>query len=165
MIVVLEGPDGSGKTTLARALQEKYGLDYRHEGPPPPEEDVLRRYMKILYDAMMLNVVSRGIVLDRFALGERVYGPVVRGSDALGPEGWDLMQGYLRHAGAKQVLCLPSYESCRAAWSSGREEMFKDESVLRQTYDSYVKFKKGMHVFNYDRASCMEKLAEFLESD
>jgi MoxR-like ATPase len=67
MIVILEGPDGAGKTTLAEQLAKKYGLVYKHEGPPPPKVNVLEYYGQLLDEARGKNVV-----FDRLALGERV---------------------------------------------------------------------------------------------
>ena len=44
MLIVIEGCDGVGKTSLARDLCERTGAEYRHLGPPqahPLEEYVL----------------------------------------------------------------------------------------------------------------------------
>ena len=39
-VVVLEGPDGGGKTALANELV-RHGYTYHHEGPPPKNVDPL----------------------------------------------------------------------------------------------------------------------------
>ena len=71
--LVIEGPDGAGKTTLAQALCAS-GYAYRHEGPPPPTVPALRYY------AGILARLEQPTLLDRFHLGELVYGPIVRES-------------------------------------------------------------------------------------
>lgn len=137
MIFVLEGVDGSGKTTLAKQLvtqlTERYGsCVYHHEGPPPLDVDILEHYGTLLE-----CLRTEPAVIDRFALGERVYGPVLRGVDRLGPEGWRLMRRLYAAAGVRHVLCLPLYDVCHANWSSGRPEHFAAEGAFRQTYERF----------------------------
>lgn len=137
MIVVLEGPDGSGKTTLARRLAAKHDLEYVHVGPPTPEQladddSLLRHYARLVETRR-----TRNVVFDRLALGERVYGPIFRGRDGLGPHGWRVFRRLLSGVRAIQVLCLPRFEACKGAWSSGREEMLKREDQFAASYWSY----------------------------
>jgi len=136
-LVVIEGPDGGGKSTFARTLQERFGFGYRHEGPPPEDQDPLLYYQARLFDAMLEALSTRGVVLDRFALGERVYGPVLRGADNLGDDGWNIVDRCLQAVGAVQVVCLPEYGVCRAAWAARNEargELVTDEAVFRKTW-------------------------------
>jgi hypothetical protein len=134
-IVVLEGPDGSGKTTLARALEADLGYVVRHEGPPPADlEDVFEYYAGKLTLAAF-EAMSTGVVLDRFALGERVYGPLLRGRDRLGDSGWAAMHSCLDACGAFRVLCLPPYHRALETWQSrqleGREFITSEETFFR----------------------------------
>lgn len=76
MIVILEGPDGSGKTTAAQhAVQAGYAVV--HHGPPKPDEDVFRTYLEALLTC------PPNTVFDRLFHGERVYGPLLRGESQL----------------------------------------------------------------------------------
>lgn len=151
MIIILEGCDGSGKTTLAKHLVEKYGLEYRHEGPPPPDVHPLQYYGAILDAARGKNVV-----FDRFALGERVYGPVLRGGTRLGKPEWRVFERLMRAVGAVQIICVVPYEVAHQNWSSGRPELFHDEEKFKQTYDMFEAFAKvGMwrNMWRYDYTS------------
>jgi hypothetical protein len=133
VIIILEGPDGSGKTTLARQLCKEHHLLYRHEGPPPAGIDPLYHYGRILDAAR-----DTGGVFDRFALGERVYGPILRGRDGLGPSGWRVFRRLLWASGAHTILCLPDYATCYANWSDGsRRELIPEEDRFRATYDAW----------------------------
>jgi len=73
---VLEGPDGAGKTTLAHQLCNTYELGLRHFGPPvkPPLEEYLH---------WLIDSPTHNLVIDRFHLGESVYGPMWRGTEPL----------------------------------------------------------------------------------
>lgn len=154
MIIILEGVDGSGKTTLARQIQAKFqNVEYHHEGVPPKDVHILEHL-----GAVLDRYRGKNVVIDRFALGERVYGPVVRGFDQLGDEGWKLIKRLISATGAMEVLCLPSYEVCHRSWSSGREEMFKKEEQFKLFYSRYVALKANQYIYDYTDPLQLEHL-------
>ena len=63
MNIVIEGCDGTGKSTIAKHLCERFGLHYWHESQPRTFEE---------YRQMLL---SGGVVFDRFCFGQFVYNP------------------------------------------------------------------------------------------
>lgn len=73
---VLEGPDGAGKTTLASRLVEALP-DYRIEHFGPPIQAPLEEYLHWL---VAQDAQGHRMVIDRFHLGESVYGPLFRGT-------------------------------------------------------------------------------------
>ena len=113
-LVIIEGPDGSGKTTLAQAIAERHGYVYQHEGPPPPGEDLMLYYLRKLIVAhdLVVGKAARGVVFDRFAVGERVYGPLFRNKDGLGPSGGAVFGAVAARIGAVQIACLPPIVTC-----------------------------------------------------
>lgn len=140
MIIILEGPDGAGKTTLADQLCTRYDLRYHHEGPPPSGIDALEYYGHILEgERELIAGGAKGIVFDRLALGERVYGPIYREHDRLGENGWRVFQRLINAANAVQVMCLPPYQTCYESWSSGRNEMIARSKVdvFHRTYNRF----------------------------
>lgn len=146
MIVILEGPDGSGKTVLASQLVERYKLKYRHEGPPPPDVSLLDYYGGLLEDARGTNVV-----FDRLALGELVYGPILRGKDRLGADGYRLIMKLISAVGAQTIVCLPPMKTCEENWSKRlSSELFKDASKFRETYRMYVQLFTTFDEWTYD---------------
>lgn len=152
MIVIVEGPDGAGKTHLAMTLERQHHFLYRHEGPPPAGVDVLEHYLSILHHYRGAN-----IVFDRFALGERVYGPVLRDHDGLGDVGWAIFRAQLQKVDAKTVLCLPSYDVCFSSWASGRTELFHEVNVFNETYRRWTALAASPatnaidHIYDYTR--------------
>lgn len=71
-VVVLEGCDGTGKTTLADALAATHGHSVVHSGRTPDGHDLARRYREII-------ATPGKIVLDRCFISELVYGPLYHG--------------------------------------------------------------------------------------
>lgn len=64
MNIVIEGCDGTGKSTLAKFLAETFGLYYWHESAP-------RSFAE--YEQMLK---SGGVVFDRFCFGQFVYNDI-----------------------------------------------------------------------------------------
>ena len=61
MNIVIEGCDGTGKSTLAKFLAERFGLYYWHESAPRS------------FDEYCQMLKSGGVVFDRFCFGQFVY--------------------------------------------------------------------------------------------
>jgi len=114
VLIVLEGVDNGGKSTLAAALTREFGSDRTlvwRQGPPPPDEDLVERYERPLLEP---NVVQRCLsssvltVLDRWETGELVYGPLLRGGSRLSPGQALHVDLVLRSLGAVRVLVQPT---------------------------------------------------------
>ncbi len=121
MLIVLEGPDGGGKTSLADALDHRWRgsaagtrrlVTHRVKTGPPTSLDVcpFTEYETAL-DAEPLGAYlrsDRALVLgDRWHAGEMVYGPLLRGHSRLTPAGMLHVELTLTGAGAVKVMCLP----------------------------------------------------------
>lgn len=78
-VVVLEGCDGAGKTTIAQHLEHHFGYTIVHSPPTPADVDLVTRYTSL--------VTAPGrIVLDRSFVSELVYGPILRGRSRISLE-------------------------------------------------------------------------------
>ena len=74
MIIILEGPDGSGKTTLAQQLSRQTGYAIEHRSKPETPEEKAR----MIGEYLQLAKSSRNVILDRCWYSEMVYGKVMR---------------------------------------------------------------------------------------
>ena len=74
MVIIIEGPDGAGKTMLAEQLsrQTKYTIEHRSK-PNTPEEKA-----RMMGEYLQLVKSSKNIILDRCWYSEMVYGKVMR---------------------------------------------------------------------------------------
>lgn len=143
-IIVIEGVDGSGKTTLARQL-EREGYRYRHHGKPAPGEDLFQTYTYAILRA-------RGkTVFDRLHLGETVYGPVVRGVSQLQAYDVALLDRLITARGGITIICSPPYAVSRGNWQVRLEgEMLQDLSSYTAVYGKYVKHADNPYYGLYD---------------
>ncbi|MCH9665571.1 MAG: hypothetical protein K0U41_06940 [Gammaproteobacteria bacterium] len=76
MLILLEGPDRTGKTTLAKHLAEVFSLNYIHCSKPKTD-DPFKEYIGLL------DSIKEPTVLDRGHLGEYVYSKLWRGGQSL----------------------------------------------------------------------------------
>ena len=138
-IILIEGADASGKTTLARHLVETYGARRMHgriwSNMWRWHVGMLRRAVRLADDGL--------VVLDRHWLSELVYGQVYRG----GPS-YDLgarcVDRVLQRAGAVTVLCAPADQEAQLAVHAKRAarggEGFAD---VREVVALYADLRAG----------------------
>jgi hypothetical protein len=137
-VVVLEGPDGGGKTTLARAICERTGARYVHHGPYPGvgARALPRFYLDAIAPAL---VGDADIVVDRSWLSELAYGPVYRGRSRIDALDLRMLDRVLARCRTTVVRCLPPVEACLAAFRARSEtEYLPTEGLVRKVYDRYV---------------------------
>jgi GTPase SAR1 family protein len=138
MHIVIEGPDCSGKTTLANQLCEMLSFEYRHEGPP----------------------LSEPTIIDRFALGERVYGPILRGKDRLGEEGLLKVQQVMLKLNVFQIICLPPNN---ALWKAFIDSSVKGNELLgpvqyEASIDAWTQHCRNTYLYDYTAPTALEQL-------
>jgi thymidylate kinase len=95
MFIVIEGCDKSGKSTLANAISEKFGCKIVHFGKP-------KKHPATEYAEYALSN-NDNLVLDRFYLGELVYGPLLRGKCGINPLEFATLERILRK---KQAILI-----------------------------------------------------------
>jgi thymidylate kinase len=78
MIIILEGPDGSGKTTLANKIKDQTGfmLLHRSHQTDSNAESLFDEYAQVIK-------AGKNCIMDRGWYSEMVYGPVMRGGSAI----------------------------------------------------------------------------------
>lgn len=134
MIVVLEGPDCAGKTTLAEALTANYGT-VRANGKPPEDESLFEHYAGQV--ALAAKVPSELTVFDRLHVGELIYGPLFRGRSALSTEEICLIEDQLDKAGAVKIRVDCSDGALLDRYHSRGDDLIKSPEILLSNAAKY----------------------------
>lgn len=137
--VILEGPDGSGKTTLADRLRDK-GYKKIHFGVPTRDQLRTELNMFNFYFNGIRAEVKNGysLVVDRCHLSEPIYGPIMRGGTKMTPRVEALLERYLEAIDAQIVICLPSYRTCFNNWVARKGQEYVDSvGNFRKIYEAY----------------------------
>ena len=133
MLIIIEGVDCTGKSTLANALAERARADgdnvrLIHMGPP--------KHVPIVEYELTLSGYKPGagetIICDRWHLGADVYGPLKRLDDGLdGAVRWHI-EAFLKSRGALLVHAQPTSTEEHLALMRERGEDYinEDEAVL-----------------------------------
>lgn len=154
-MIVVEGPDGSGKTTLIKAL----GYTSRHlkslrgslggttkEGWAAPCETTLMAYRRMVAGARRAETRPvqeppgpEQIAFDRFHLSEHVYGPLLRGRQDVSEDTLITVGRMLHEQKVPLILCLPSFEETLInVQEQGRERpSYQTEEFLAQAYEGF----------------------------
>ena len=108
MLIILEGTDLAGKTTLATRLQTYLAVKYPrhtvtllHRGPPAPGTHPLDEYVQPLLDYVPGG--NEHVICDRWHWGEYVYPEVKRRRTKMTPGIFDYVEMFLKMRGAVTV--------------------------------------------------------------
>jgi GTPase SAR1 family protein len=129
-IILLEGCDGAGKTTLAERLVEYTRgrgntAELIHRGVP--ERHPLEEYE---YDLEQLDPAANHLlVMDRWHLGQLVYGGLYRDENLLGLGGAWHVDALLKRYGALQFIVAPPLGEIRRRLGVRGEDYLKAEHV------------------------------------
>jgi hypothetical protein len=106
MIIILEGCDGVGKTTLAAEIHRRLPFAWQlHQGPPQGDDP-----FSIYEEGLLAYDGTTPIICDRWHLGEMIYGPMYRGGSIVDDIARWHIEAFLQAKGATQiVLTLPDH--------------------------------------------------------
>lgn len=154
-LVVLEGCDGTGKTTLGRELALALNWRYVH---CPSFNNVRGSGASLarFFAEAMLPVtlgLAPGLIMDRCWLSDPIYGAAYRGGlDRVGIDR-RLLERIALRTHPFVVHCHTDWEAVRASFHARREaELLDDEAQLRAVYDAYARpLATELAVVKYDR--------------
>ena len=136
-LIVLDGPDGAGKTTLAKRLCERYQGKYFH---------LTYRWKKSMFEyhtAALHHALSLAdkqlVIIDRLWMSEVIYATVYRGGSQW-PHMGRMMDRVIRKHAGMYVLCfdesMKSHQDRFMKLKESREEMYSDTSDVWALYYS-----------------------------
>ena len=152
-LTIVEGPDGSGKSTFARAYAVKTQAHYVHFGPLlKMSQQLPRMYVEAMRPALM---GWTDVVFDRSWLSESPYGTVYRGGDdRVGPIAQRMLERLAMRCETVVIKCLPPWETVKKNFLSRRSDEYLDDTrQLKEVYTLYQKQKTALPVYHYDYTS------------
>jgi hypothetical protein len=106
-VIVIEGPDGSGKTTLCKMLLDKGLVEKVLPSPRIAAKGNVER-MKFETDRYIrLHGENQKLAVDRLLFSEMAYGPVLRGRSAFSRAEYLTKLLELCLNGSMVIFCLP----------------------------------------------------------
>lgn len=151
-MIVLEGPDNSGKSTLAKVLSEEFGLPVYHAGGPPASVKEMNKRVDFI-----LNNHSK-FIFDRIPLiSEPVY-CILRGGNNMFAESEELYSA-LREIKPIIIYCRPPLSVLMA--EDNREAKSHDNPKhLKKVGDN-----KLLLIDRYDQVMNSEMVPNYLMYD
>ena len=140
MILIIEGADGSGKTTLANTLRMITGYPVIHN---KYEKDKMDQ-MKGEYLQMIRN--NKNLILDRCWYSELCYGPVMRGGSTFDfYDMYELEEAILANGGGLIIYATGPESALWSACQRRGEDFVTSRDDFKQIYMHYKKLMSIPH--------------------
>lgn len=164
-MIIIEGPDGAGKTSLGQMLQAMSVVDKvlpspRLAGKGDPER------MKYETDRYIrLHGNNNRIAVDRLLFSEMAYGPVLRGKSAFTTGEYLHKLLDIKNSLSFVVFCLPKQLIYKADESP---VVIEKMPLIRPRYEKMLDDMKQMsprvYRYEWDKPNAFQQLTTFLES-
>ena len=153
-VILVEGPDGGGKTHTAQNVFKKYV--YQHNGPPPGVQ------LSDLFWWQLEGLLPRDTdknrnnwVVDRNWPSEQIYHRFAGRAHVFHPMAQRMFERYMWANRGLVVMCLPPYGVAYDFWRERAEagkELITDERDFATMYDFYKTWKlsTSLSVIDYD---------------
>jgi thymidylate kinase len=147
-LIIVDGCDGTGKTTLAKAICERFNGIYMHNTYRWPTKMPLY-HTAALHRALKL-AKTRLVVIDRLWMSEAIYAEVYRGGSSWPHMGRMIDRIVRKHAGLYILTLSPEGHKERFdKLKTEREEMYDNVEAVRIRYDELFHGGFAMHDRDY----------------
>lgn len=144
-MIILEGPDGAGKSTLAAEFQKLGHLIVPFGVPPVKAQENEESIFQFFFQPLMK--APPGVIFDRLHLSDRIYAPLMRGHTPMTMRAEHLIERYIEARDGQIVICLPPRRIAFSNWLARKgKEYVKDAKIFHKVYDAYARL-----LFNQNR--------------
>lgn len=181
MIIVLEGPDLAGKSTLANEMSTFFALrdstirKVEHVKRGPLKRDPMDEYLVPLAEMTSTHPAEVLWVLDRWHVGERIYGPMLRGESKLTAAQNAYVELVLSTMCAVKVHVTASVDTLRTryaergddlvTWDQVRNAWLRYHDILGYERRDYITLTTDAHeAYTMNLMMIENKLRESLEA-
>lgn len=138
-IVVLEGTDCSGKTTLAKEIQEQFGGSIIHHTWTPELEKNYDKYMFNSFTEIIGRSKHELVIVDRAWISEYLYAKIYRDGTKW-PNIQAMISSTLNNLNALNIYCrVKDYEAHSKRFEESKEkgeELYDDVEKITKTYNT-----------------------------
>jgi len=154
-VIIIDGPDACGKTTLGRRICEMFDGRYIHL---TLRKKMLEHQVVSLYMALKWSE-EHPVVIDRHWISEQIYGGVYRGGTNIRREAAVMDRLITDHFGFLYVIAIlrDPIEMARAHADSSiaRDEMYESDSRIVEVARGYYDLWHGTKYCRYGIGHCV----------
>lgn len=152
-MIIVEGPDGAGKSTLIQDLREEFGLPIGTRGT----DDRDRLFEVTVPDTMrairveLMGPAQPAIIWDRLYFSDLIYAPVQGREVAFSRTERHIVEWFLKAAHIPVVFCYPPWEEVKKnVLDPDRHEMPAVKENIERIYHSYPFAMRRVPCIPYD---------------
>lgn len=149
IVYIIDGPDGTGKSTLGKKLSEMFRIPIYHLTYFKDSKMHAAQFEKALE---LLRNSDTGFILDRYIFSEKVYSDVYRGGKYISI--YDDCIKAIGYSNANVILTVPEdrerYKKMFDKLYEERQEMYSPEKIM-SVYDGYNALLNKKWNFNVTR--------------
>ena len=139
-IIIIEGPDGAGKSTLAEFISKEKNIPIEHLTYYKDKKKMFEQFSEI---HAKFSLEENPLILDRYIFSNIVYGCVFHDCNFV--DGWRLWLDSLLTACSVRkkiiiIFCLPEKKSWLERFEKlcqERDEMYVDVDKMSKVYDMF----------------------------
>lgn len=142
MIIIVEGIDGSGKTSLARQLAIQNGYNIIRKSQPKTEEE--RKGM--LGEYIQLIKSSKNVIFDRCWYSEMAYGPVMRNASAISYPDMYALERQVAKVGGLIIYCTGPEAGLWLRCQKRGEDYVTSRDAFKTIYNNFNDIMRSPHL-------------------
>lgn len=163
-LLIVEGPDCAGKTTLAKFISRHYPATFLHCTYTESLRHGMRDHQVNMLNTALVNIALNGscVVMDRLWPSQSAYSSVLRTGDDCS---WcDTLHQLILGAGGKYIFCMDSEIEKRHANNRNPEHPYSDDdfkSICQNYWEIFDNMHED-HVIRYDMLEHGSDLKSFV---